>query len=516
MHPTLPLLQRAFLILLLAAACGASQAASAKPPAVSVILWFDTEDFLLPADDDATLRLCEMLTARGIRATFKLVGEKARVLESRGRTDVIRALRRHDIGFHSNLHSVHPTPSEYLSESGWLDGVAEFVRREGQGAADVRRILDVPTLSCYGQPGSSWAPQAIAALPAIGVTPHGVACYVDEGTHVGLDGRPFWFAGALNVYHMAPNYTRMELHDPSAVNPGKEAFSAIAERLTREEQGGLISIFYHPCEWVHREFWDGVNFLRGQNPPRSQWRPPAQRTPAETDAAFHRFGEYIDHIQKTAGVQFITASDLPFLYPDRARTEGAFEADLDLMSSRILASESSALDFQVIDGRAYSLADQLEIFCAAAAALVDHRSVPYPLRPSGILGPVEAPARTLPAGVVAWSDFRQAVLDVQGFLLREHRVPARVQIGPDAVSPGVFLGRLAFLFRYQRQFGSLGGLDALGISAAVGLAVESRVAKDSPGVFGGWVIHRSDFRAPKILDQARLQSWTLKPALRAP
>src|SRR5437764_526782 len=53
------------------------------------ILWFDTEDYLLPADDDATKRLCEMLTQRDIRATFKLVGEKARVLERRGRQDVI-------------------------------------------------------------------------------------------------------------------------------------------------------------------------------------------------------------------------------------------------------------------------------------------------------------------------------------------------------------------------------------------------------------------------------------------
>jgi len=41
-------------------------------------------DYLLPADDDACLRLAEMLSKRGIRATFKVVGEKARVLEKRG------------------------------------------------------------------------------------------------------------------------------------------------------------------------------------------------------------------------------------------------------------------------------------------------------------------------------------------------------------------------------------------------------------------------------------------------
>src|SRR5579859_6443956 len=202
-----------------------------EPPRVNVILWFDTEDYLLPADDDACLRLATMLTERHIRATFKVVGEKARVLERRGRHDVIAALKKHDIGFHANFHSVHPTPTEYLADCGLLDGMAEFVCREGGGAADVRRIFGRKTLVCYGQPGSSWGAQAIAALAEIGVAPHGVPCYVDEGDHVGLDQKPFWYAGTLNVYHMGQNYTRMDLHDPAAVEPGKQKVSAIAEPL---------------------------------------------------------------------------------------------------------------------------------------------------------------------------------------------------------------------------------------------------------------------------------------------
>jgi hypothetical protein len=41
-----------------------------------VILWFDTEDYLLPASDDAARRVAEILTARGIRGTFKVVGRR--------------------------------------------------------------------------------------------------------------------------------------------------------------------------------------------------------------------------------------------------------------------------------------------------------------------------------------------------------------------------------------------------------------------------------------------------------
>src|ERR1043166_9834980 len=86
----------------------ALQAAVDDANRVDVILWFDTEDYMLPADDDACLRLAKMLTERHIHATFKVVGEKARVLERRGRRDVIAALKKHDIGFPANFSWVHP------------------------------------------------------------------------------------------------------------------------------------------------------------------------------------------------------------------------------------------------------------------------------------------------------------------------------------------------------------------------------------------------------------------------
>src|SRR5512133_46933 len=327
---------------------------------VKVLLWFDTEDYLLPADDDACKRLATLLTQRRVRATFKVVGEKARVLESRGRHDVIRALKKHDIAYHANLHSVHPTPTEYLADCSLAEGVAEFVRREGGGAEDVRRIFSVRTLGCYGQPGSSWAPQAIAALGLIHVSPHGVPCYVDEGEHVGLDQKPFWYMGALTVYHMGENCTRMELHDPAAVEPAKQKVSEIVARLGREG-GGLVSIYYHPCEWVHQQFWDGVNFSRGANPPGEHWKRPPQRPPEETAAAFLRFEQYIDYIRSLPGVQFVTASDLPLLFPDKVRQADCSLGDVTELASRLVAKESRGLNYQLIGSSAYSVADQFEL-----------------------------------------------------------------------------------------------------------------------------------------------------------
>ena len=486
----------------------------AEPKApVHVILWFDTEDYLLPADDDACLRLAQMLSQRYIRATFKVVGEKARVLQRRGRSDVISALKKHDIGYHANFHSVHPTPSEYEADCGLLDGMAEFVRREGPGAADVRRIFGVKTLVCYGQPGSSWAAQAIAALPQIGVAPHHVPCYVDEGDHVGLEQKPFWYAGTLNVYHMGQNYTRMELHDPNAVKPAEEKVSAIARRLLSEDGGGLISIFYHPCEWVHQEFWDGVNFRRGANPPREQWKAPPQRTREETDSAFQRFGEYIDYIRSLPGVDFITASELPILYPDPVRTAGVSEGDLRAIASRLVASEGHGIDFQILGKRAFSCSDQFELLTLAVSRLIAGEKPASLIKSAGLLGPDGSPPQTEKAHL-EWPAFRDTTADVLSFIRTQRRVPTRVFVGADAVAPADFLAGLAGVYLYYGQNGRLPIQEGVTLPTGLELLPARHVAEDSPGIFGGWVIHKEGFRAPKILDIAQLQAWTLKPALR--
>jgi hypothetical protein len=491
-------------------AWGSLTAAEERIPSVNVILWFDTEDYLLPADDDATRRLCELLTERGIRATFKIVGEKARVLERRGRRDVIAALQKHDIGYHSDFHSVHPTPTEYLADCGWADGIAEFVRREGGGAGDVRRILGVPTLACYGQPGSSWGPQAIAALRQIGVAPSGVPCYVDEGSHVGLDGKPFWYAGALNVFRMNQSLARMELHDPDAVGPAKQKVSAIAERL-RGEGGGVISIYYHPCEWVHREFWDGVNFARGANPPREQWKAPPQRTAEETDAAFKRFAEYVDYIRALPGAHWITASDLPALYPDLVRSEGATESDLDQIARRAGRGSADGLDYQRIGTRVYSVADQFELLTLALNDVLAGRTVSFPLKAGGLMGP-DAPSLSSSLTNLDALAFRDALRGAAAFVQREGRVPARVFVGAEPVAPADFLVAMAAAWRFYREPGdSLTGLTVV-LGRDVRVLPERHVAKDTPGLFGGWIIHKADFRAPKVMDLARLQAWTLKPA----
>ena len=103
------------------------QTAIHKPGPVYVILWFDTEDYVLPQSDDSAKRIAQFLTSQGVHATFKVVGEKARTLERRHREDVIAALNKHAIVYHSNYHSWRASPAEFEEPLDWQDGVEEFI-----------------------------------------------------------------------------------------------------------------------------------------------------------------------------------------------------------------------------------------------------------------------------------------------------------------------------------------------------------------------------------------------------
>jgi len=134
-----------------------------------------------------------------------------------------------------------------------------------------------------------------------------------------------------------------------------------------------------------------------------------------------------------------------------------------------------------------------------------------------ILGPDQA-CGSSSLEQLSWPQFREAVLDTQEFIQSEKRIPARVFIGPDAVAPADFLFAMACVYAQHRQnaFQTLVASTApplipLGKNLAV-LPVKF-VAQDTPNLFGGWIIHKEGFRAPKILEIARLQAWTLKPAV---
>ncbi|MBZ5543617.1 MAG: hypothetical protein LAO07_08050 [Acidobacteriia bacterium] len=490
-----------------------AQAQNTSPGKVYIIIWFDTEDYILPQSDDAAKRLAAFLTQQGIKATFKVVGEKGRVLERRGRRDVIGALAQHEIGYHSNTHSQHPTPAEYEAPLDWTDGVEEFTRRERTGFDDVRRIFgQMPT--CYGQPGSSWAPESFAALRK-----WGIKVYLDEGTQVGLNGKPFWYGGLLNIFNTA---------EGSKLRPGdNEGWDGLADararfqefylRMTSRPEGGVISLYFHPCEFIHKEFWDGVNFAHGANPPPAEWQLPPMKSPEESEKAFKYFEDLVTYMKSFPRVEFITASQALRLFRDTAQRH--------TFSTEELASIARQVDpdvsFQVHDDYNLAASEVFSLLNRYVAGVVNKSpqaflldGTPYGPATSfedaiaGRSDSAQPSGQNAAALEVPWSQFARTVLDVEDFLEKNEQIPSAVWLGSKAVPPESYLVALAQVT--TRLVVRAEPPENVSLAPAH-LAAAKYVADDSPQLWG-WVIFPPGFRAPKMMRLAKLQAWTLKPA----
>lgn len=431
------------------------------------LLWFDTEDYVEPKADDAALRLAADLEKMGVRATFKVVGEKARVLEKRGRFDVIRALSQHDIGYHAENHSIPPPPAMYMKHLGMIEGAQEFERREGQGVRDIERIFGV-TPSCYGQPGSSWGPQS-----TIGLRRLGVPAYMDEGSQVGFNNQPFWYGGILFVFRMGMFTMRADINDETKLGEATGKFDAAVKEL-QNRGGGVIHTYYHPTEFVTTEFWDGVNFPKGKYTPPSEYKSPKLRTRESSEKTYEILLKFVQHVKKTPGVRIITARQLTQIFESPVRPVDASAARRQLQRS----------------------IDVLEHHSPADLLLAVLR-----MTPRYVDGPTQRKETNLSAGSIRRELFERGKRDAVQYIERHRRLPSHVWFGSEFLSLADFTATVAH---------DDGSQAAVPVKKGE-LAFERHIATDGRRSFN-WAIHPDTFDGAELLELGRLQAWTLKPA----
>lgn len=463
-------------------------ATASEEPVVYVTFWFDTEDFILPQADDAAKRLAEMFIERNVKATFKIVGEKAKVLEERGRDDVILALAQNDIAYHSTGHSMHPTPSEYTRDLDWHEGVTEFKIREGKGLDALKRIFGV-NASCYGQAGGSWTPQSYAALRDFQIP-----VYLDSTPHVNLNDRPFWYCGILTILElgdcgMRTGWTKDEVKEACA------EYDRVHQKLM-EEGGGIVSIYYHPCEFVHKEFWDGVNFAHGANPPKSEWKLPPMKSLEEQEQAFKAFETYLDHIAKHPATQLVTAREIPTLYPDRVYTSPLSRKDI-LTIAQAFQKQISYVDL----GKRIVSAE--EGLWALSRYIAEGRPAAVDIQFA--YGPATAPQRFETSGSFRFDAIQQAAQEWIETTKETGQMPSIAWVDGKPLRPEDFAATLASI--------AVSDSDSKTVTMLQGELEAKKYAKaDSPDLWG-WVVFPDGFNAPHMMELAKLQTWTMKPAV---
>jgi len=122
--------------------------------------------------------------------------------------------------------------------------------------------------------------------------------------------------------------------------------------------------------------------------------------------------------------------------------------------------------------------------------------------PQTIDGPLRQGRTTYRPDTIPAPLFARAKDDVISFIQHNRRLPAEVFVGAEALSLEDFTATLA-----ARESGASGPVKV----ERGRLATDSYFAKDPAEPFR-WPIHPEGFEAPELMDMARLQGWTLKPA----
>jgi hypothetical protein len=212
-------------------------------------------------------------------------------------------------------------------------------------------------------------------------------------------------------------------------------------------------------------------------------------------------------IKDRPGVRFVTATELMNIYADAAMTRSFSAADLVTLA-RPLQDE---ITFQRFDGVALSAADAFDLLTVAMASVADGHTVPAQSRITQLYGPSRTyvtATGSAQSSQFSWSAFAGAVRDTRDFCTKTGRIPDEIWIGSESLSPADYL---ATLTQALIEVVSTGHAPAV-VERRVGrFTADKYVAQDTPGLWN-WIIFPEGFHAPHLMELARLQAWTLKPA----
>ena len=234
-----------------------------------------------------------------------------------------------------------------------------------------------------------------------------------------------------------------------------------------------------------------------------------RRSPEETKIAYQTLESWIRFIKRFPDVQFITASEAAKLYRDRARGR-RFGADA---LKGIAKGVGDEISFQRFKGYTLSAAEVFTLlneYVAERAAGRTPSSLEVKEEP---FGPTSVSPEVADGTTTDWSQFSRTAADVADFIRKQHRIPGTVWLGSKPVSPEAYLLALAPVV--------LDLIDGKTPPQTIELkptklAAEAYVSDDDPKKLWGWVIFPAGFRAPMMMQLAKRQAWTLKPAVLDP
>ncbi len=475
---------------------------------MQMIFSFDTEDYVDPASNDALLRLAQMHSAHGVPATFGLVGEKARFVHFCGRDDVVRALRDHEVAYHSDHHFILPNwryprrhMPDWVANENWDAALDRLLAEESRGLADIEAIFGVRPVTQLRN-YADWTPQVMVTHARLGLAVHAYGPVFHS-----QDPRPIWYCNQLQVANPRHMY-EYNLHqwDKSPAQKLEEWKAAVLQHLEQGTQ--RLGWVNHPTRFIADHWWEEPNWWDTcRDPHRREWRAPGRLDPAVTNALLDAAGELIRFVSEQAQIECLTFRDFAHQY----RQTRVWVTREEIMRLSLLVTDRPAM--VELDGEWFSPAELFGVFAHALGAPEGaHALQRSPLR--RIIGPTEEPVATRP-GEVKRADLIAAAREAEYFIRDFHRVPARIALGAGECGPGAFLLAMAEALREpDRERITIAATDNL----PVPLHEDDYEVISREGRPMGYIQFHSDRDTPdfsQVRRHAMWQYWTVKLATRA-
>ena len=451
------------------------------------IIYFDTEDFISPPDSPVHRlpgQLAEIMAKHGLAGCFHIHGEKARFMERHKQTDVIGAIRKHDVSLHYDRGSIHPTTAEEVSELDWFRGVERAIFRELPGFQALERIFG----KCSGltQHGGTFAAQIVYAAGKMGKPffyspfrlPRRNVVWFCNNLLIGGHQADFYFD---QFYRNTPVFEEIL----ARVNP------YLDERAKTYDFTAMFGC--HPVITIMQQFPDAINFKMGASPHPRDWIAPKMVEGVSIPVILKNFERLIVTLVKHPKVTWTTVAEINRLYgmrPVKVR-------DADVLEGAQVVAENG--------GPAYtttlSAAELLFLLAQRTLAPLSTYEVPQ------VMGPTEEATGALanPGNV----NVRAVATEIVGHVMACGYLPHTLSSVVGGVSPEYALMLLAG-HALGRDLPSDDRLN-LSIEAIPGVTTAVKNVKE----YKKWGIHGERYCQDAILKHFRLQCWTLKPAFTA-
>ena len=436
-----------------------------------IILSFDTEDFTNPGPSaDAIKTEARIMHSEGVRGCFVTVGLLARMLTKHGRTDVIEAMKRHEIGLHTYGHTLHPLINEYTDIENWREAADRVKARETEAAAILREVFGDIAINAACPPGNQTSYAAQLAYAEMGIP-----IYSDAVADT-PDGRGVHFRNMFALQYVQSMESVM-------FTGGEKELRDMLDRLA----GRRFAIIYtHPHISVYKEHWDVPNFDKKNLYPDGNYVIPERRSDEDSARFFENMRLLIRLIKADGRFRFTTYGEIASRL---AR----------LPARRVLRAQIPAIS-DALGGRVAPIGDPAslspaDLFFACAAFLRGEEEYPCGM----VYGPMDEPVGITDNTTVTAEQIRASAFRIDC----KAPVPARID------ADGTVLGPADWLFA---ALAALNGEEKIVLRPRPQLPDLTAYPELLGMRYKGTWRHSDEFEDRYLSDRLRYQSWTLRPA----